>query len=638
MDVISFWQYADIQVVDINNCKLSSHTKIPASLLSTSSFIFIRRGSAQLLLDEQIFSVHGVQLFHVGPNSWIEWHTGKEPVEYIILSYEAHIRSDLASKIDCPFNLVSRIFPSNPAILHDILEKMLELIQDKKSIARFQMKALFYQWIAQVLEQNQSSSEHLNAANPVALVTMAMEYMLEHYAEPITLDSLAVAMNCSPGHLSNRFKQILNRGPIDCLIHLRMKRASTLLIETQMSLRSIAAATSYQDVYYFSKAFKKHTGIAPSVFRKRGYMSEDITSNHKIYDIVDSQLRCYIENDNRYQFGGKKGESTTMFKKHLAIPASLLIAFGLLLGACSSAGNTIATNGNVEGSKESTTKQPVNTEGKSAGTRVISTANGDIEIPANPERIVTDYYVGHLLALGVKPIGSLGLYMQSPYLEGETDGIEDIGDSLETIVALKPDLIITGNSKNVESYAKIAPTVLITLDSNVRGEVRQIGHILGKEEVAATWEKEFDEQIADARSEAQELITEGETVTVFAGGIQKTITIYGNGYTGKSIYNELQLSMQENIAKEINPEQPWMEISNEVLRNYAGDYIFVAVDLKSESYDYASDSIWGTLPAVQENKVFEIDGYRFWFSDPISLQGQVSDIVDMLSEREVEKR
>lgn len=96
--------------------------------------------------------------------------------------------------------------------------------------------------------------------------------------------------------------------------------------------------------------------------------------------------------------------------------------------------------------------------------------------------------------------------------------------------------------------------------------------------------------------------------------------------------------MQENVLKEINPEQPWMDISNEVLRDYAGEYIFVAVDLKSESYDYASDSIWGTLQAVKENKLFEIDGYRFWFSDPISLQGQVYDIVDMLSERETENQ
>ncbi|WP_342558258.1 AraC family transcriptional regulator [Metasolibacillus sp. FSL K6-0083] len=636
MDFISIWQYAEIQVIDINNCYLSPHRKIPATLLPTSSFIFIRRGNAQLLLDEQVFSVHAVQLFHAGPNSWIEWHTGKEPVEYIILTYEAHINSNLPSEIGSPFDVIYRIFPSNPAILHDILGKMLELIKEKKSIAKFQIKSLFYQWVSQVLEQKQISTEQINVSSPIPLVTRAMEYMLEHYAEPISLDSLATAMNCSSGHLSNRFKQVLDRGPIDCLIHLRMKKASRLMAETPMSLRSIATATGYQDVYYFSKAFKKHTGISPSVFRKR--INEDITSNQKIYDIVDTEPRCYIENDNRYQYGVEEGESTIMFNKHFAIPASLLLAFGLLLGACSSTNNTFSTSGNTDSSKESTEKQQVNTASASTKTRIISTANGDVEVPSNPERIVTDYYVGHLLALGVKPIGAQGLYLQSPYLEGKTDGIEDIGDNLETIVSLKPDLIFTFNNKNVESYAKIAPTVLITLDSDVREEVRQIGYALGKEDVAAAWEKEFNEQIASARTQAQALIPEGDTVTVFAGGIQKTITVYGEGYTGKSIYNELKLPMQENVLKEINPEQPWMDISNEVLRDYAGEYIFVAVDLKSESYDYASDSIWGTLQAVKENKLFEIDGYRFWFSDPISLQGQVYDIVDMLSERETENQ
>ena len=43
--------------------------------------------------------------------------------------------------------------------------------------------------------------------------------------------------------------------------------------------------------------------------------------------------------------------------------------------------------------------------------------------------------------------------------------------------------------------------------------------------------------------------------------------------------------------------------TNEVWADYAGDNIFVAVDLKSESYDYASDVVWGTLTAVKENKL-----------------------------------
>lgn len=646
MDFIRFWQYADIQVLDIHNNYLSSHTKVPASLLSANGFIFVRRGSAQLLLDEQIYSVRGGQLFHAGSNSWIEWHTGNEPLEYIVLLYEAHVGYNTPSEkltnmgvnIDFPYNLSHCVIPSRQSILYDMLEKMLELKQEEKPMAQFRVKALFYQWISHVLEQSHSSSEQNNISNPVTLVTMAMEYMLEHYAEPITLDSLATAMNCSPGHLSNRFKQILNRGPIDCLIHLRMKKASRLLIETQMSLRMIAAATSYQDVYYFSKAFKRHTGISPSAYRKQKYTSEDFTSIREIYDIVDPKGTCYIDNDNHYQYEVGKGESTTMFQKRSIIPASLLLAFGLLLGGCNSSSNSSNTNTNTNGPTESTTTQQVNTDSASAGTRTISTSSGDVEVPANAERIVTDYYVGHLLALGVKPIGSQGLYMQSPYLEGKTDGITDIGDNLEAIIDLKPDLIITGNTNNYESYSKIAPTVLVPVDSDVRKTVHQLGSILGKEDAAVIWEQQFDKQIVDARSQAKELLEEGETVTVFAGGIQKTITIYGKGYTGYSIYNELELPLQENIAKDINPDQPWMDISNELLADYAGDYIFVAVDLKSESYDYANDTLWGTLKAVKENKLFEIDGYRFWFSDPISLEGQVSDIVNMLSARKAENK
>ncbi|MGM0715411.1 hypothetical protein [Brevibacillus parabrevis] len=74
------------------------------------------------------------------------------------------------------------------------------------------------------MKQYHSQSPAPRTTSPVELVTEALEYMLDHYAEPLTLESLASALNCRQEHLSNRFKQVLNRGPIDCLIRLGWKK------------------------------------------------------------------------------------------------------------------------------------------------------------------------------------------------------------------------------------------------------------------------------------------------------------------------------------------------------------------------------------------------------------------------------
>jgi len=61
----------------------------------------------------------------------------------------------------------------------------------------------------------------------------------------------------------------------------------------------------------------------------------------------------------------------------------------------------------------------------------------------------------------------------------------------------------------------------------------------------------------------------------------------------------------------------------------------MAVDLKAESFDYKNDPIWGTLDAVKENRLYEIDGFQYYFSDPISIMGQVQDLADMMEERTI---
>jgi len=333
-----------------------------------------------------------------------------------------------------------------------------------------------------------------------------------------------------------------------------------------------------------------------------------------------------------------------MFSNHRMVPASLLLAFGLLIGGCGSgapaetatgtnAGNSVASTQSAAQETNASTQEASKSEQPT--TRVVSTAMGDVEVPAKPERVVTDYYLGHLLALGIKPVGTYGLFMQSPYLKGQIEGITDVSDNVEAILALNPDLIITGDAKKYDTFSKIAPTVLVAANSNVREEVKTIGHMVNKEAEADEWLTTFNKKIDPAKERISRILGEGDTVTVFAGGIMKLVTLYGNAYTGRTIYGELGMPMQEKVKRDIDPKVGWIDVSSEVITQYAGEHIFMAVDLKAESFDYKNDPIWGTLDAVKENRLYEIDGFQYYFSDPISIMGQVQDLADMMEERTI---
>ena len=101
-----------------------------------------------------------------------------------------------------------------------------------------------------------------------------------------------------------------------------------------------------------------------------------------------------------------------------------------------------------------------------ATTRTVTTDKGDVEIPVNPTTIVSDYYLGELLAVNVKPVIASPYALNNPFLAGMCDGIEPMNvtsaeTSLEMIAAAHPDLIITITEADVDKYSAIAPTVFI---------------------------------------------------------------------------------------------------------------------------------------------------------------------------------
>lgn len=81
--------------------------------------------------------------------------------------------------------------------------------------------------------------------------------------------SAAAAVNVSEVYLRRLFSESLGVPPHAYLTSLRMEKAKALLRRGEGTVEEIAAACGYAGVYYFSAAFKKQTGMPPTVFRER---------------------------------------------------------------------------------------------------------------------------------------------------------------------------------------------------------------------------------------------------------------------------------------------------------------------------------------------------------------------------------
>jgi AraC family transcriptional regulator len=94
------------------------------------------------------------------------------------------------------------------------------------------------------------------------------DYLEEHLDENVSLTTVAELARLSPFHFSRAFKQSFGMPPHRYLVARRLERAKMLLADTDTSVTNIAMAVGYLDTSSFTTAFRKHTGLTPTSYRR----------------------------------------------------------------------------------------------------------------------------------------------------------------------------------------------------------------------------------------------------------------------------------------------------------------------------------------------------------------------------------
>ncbi|MGC1497495.1 MAG: GlxA family transcriptional regulator [Sulfitobacter sp.] len=110
-------------------------------------------------------------------------------------------------------------------------------------------------------EQRSSIAKAINSRNPKVLTVLRAMY--ENIEDPLLLEDLASRAGISRRQMERQFKQLLDEAPAQTYRNIRLDRARSLLMETDLSVMQIAVACGFTSNVLFSRHFKARFGETP---------------------------------------------------------------------------------------------------------------------------------------------------------------------------------------------------------------------------------------------------------------------------------------------------------------------------------------------------------------------------------------
>lgn len=99
-------------------------------------------------------------------------------------------------------------------------------------------------------------------------IKRATRYINQNYMNKVTLEEVASVVHMSPNYFSKIFKEEVGINFATFLNRVRVDGAKKLLAAGEMSMIDVAYLAGFEDQSYFSRVFKKYTGLSPKTYKE----------------------------------------------------------------------------------------------------------------------------------------------------------------------------------------------------------------------------------------------------------------------------------------------------------------------------------------------------------------------------------
>ena len=243
------------------------------STLHTHPFtelFYVVDGKGEFNIQGQRFPVKANDFVIINPQvEHTELSSPDEPLEYIVLGINGLSFSNLTpvSEGGHPFSFFNLRDEQK-----DILRYLNAMVQEATS------QQMSYELVChnlleilliKILRHQHFDLEVGKQSKATKDISFIKHYLETYYHESIQLEDLASMTHLSRFYISHSFKKEIGMSPMEYLIDIRIKESKILLRTTNYSISQVADIVGFTTPTYFSKQFRKSTGISTTDYREQ---------------------------------------------------------------------------------------------------------------------------------------------------------------------------------------------------------------------------------------------------------------------------------------------------------------------------------------------------------------------------------
>jgi len=246
-------------------------------------FVYVDKGELEIMADDKGYKLkQGEMIFHK-PNEFHNlWANGKIAPNIIVITFVCnsiamkYFENKLILTGDIVKELLAKIIKEALMAFRTPLNISETTKLDKKDVVNFGCEQLIKIYLQQLLiflvrkgeniVPNERLSSLVRERSHNDMAKRIINYLKNNLSNNISFDDVCLYSKLGGTNLKSMFKEQMGMGVIEFYKALKIEEAKNFIREEQFNFTEIAEKLGYTSIHYFSRNFKKSTGMTPSEY------------------------------------------------------------------------------------------------------------------------------------------------------------------------------------------------------------------------------------------------------------------------------------------------------------------------------------------------------------------------------------